>query len=289
MNEQKHDMTGAWALNALDADERARIEDYLAQDPEAAAEARSFEETAGELARGLEPAPPRPELKDSVMARIARTRQLPPHAEQDADEIATPSAPAENTHRGETQTSDAPAADSRDAQVVPLDRYRSAVRRTRWLAVAATALLVTSVAGVGLWSTERAVQQDAQETIEAMQSAQEDAAQEQQMVSTIMASDDATQLTVQPESGGALHLMYSRDQDAMIIQATDLADLPSGSTYQLWLIDEEGPHDAGLISASDQTVRVKKEMPEGAQLGLTVEPAGGSEQPTPPVIATGEL
>lgn len=278
-------MTGAWALNALDADERARVEEYLTRDPEAAAEARSFEETAGELARGLEPAPPPPELKDSVMARIAQSRQLPPLDAQDADENATPSAPAENTHRAGTQAADAPAAGSRDAEVVPLDRYRSVVRRTRWLAVAATALLVTSVAGVGLWSTERAAQQDAQATIEALQSAQEDAEQEQQMVSTIMASDDAAQLTVPAESGGALHLMYSRDQEAMIVQATDLADLSSGSTYQLWLIDEEGPHDAGLITTSDQTVTMKAEMPPGAQLGLTVEPAGGSEQPTLPVIA----
>lgn len=281
-------MTGAWALNALDADERARVEEQLAQDPEVAAEARSFEETAGELARGLEPVPPRPELKDSVMARIARTRQLPPPDAQDADETATASAPAENTHRAETGASDA-SAGSPDAEVVPLDRYRSAVRRTRWFAVAATALLVTSVAGVGLWSTERAAQQESEATIEALRSAQEDAEQEQQMVSTIMASDDATQLTVPAESGGALHLMYSRDQEAMIVQAADLAELPSESTYQLWLIDEDGAHGAGLITSPDQTVVMHDDMPPGAQLGLTVEPAGGSEQPTTDPIAAGAL
>src|SRR5699024_11068611 len=75
VNEQDRDLTGAWALNALDAEERARIEELFAQDPEAAGEARSFEETAAELAAGLEPEAPRPELKSSLMARIARTPQ----------------------------------------------------------------------------------------------------------------------------------------------------------------------------------------------------------------------
>lgn len=53
-------MTGAWALNALDAEERALLEEFLAKDPEAAAEARSFEETAGELAGSLEREAPDP-------------------------------------------------------------------------------------------------------------------------------------------------------------------------------------------------------------------------------------
>lgn len=279
MNERQYDMTGAWALNALDAQERARVEEYLDQDPAAADEARSFEETAGELARGLEPTAPRPELKDSVMARIAQTRQLPPQPAQNEEESAPRSATPGATHRAEGQAAD----------VVPLDRYRLSMRRNRWLAVAAAALLVTSLTGIGLWSTERAAQQDAQATIEAMESAQADAEHEQQMVSTIMASDDSAQLTVPAESGGALHLLYSRDQEAMVVHASDLPQLPGGSTYQLWLIDEAGPHDAGLLTSSDQTVMMTGEMPADAQLGLTVEPAGGSKEPTRPVIAAGVL
>ena len=50
MNEHMHGMTGAWALNALDGEEREQMLRYLEEDPEAAAEALSFEETAGELA-----------------------------------------------------------------------------------------------------------------------------------------------------------------------------------------------------------------------------------------------
>ncbi|MGP4917724.1 anti-sigma factor domain-containing protein [Brachybacterium tyrofermentans] len=307
MNEQKRDMTGAWALNALDADERARIEDFLAQDPDAAAEARSFEETAGELARGLEPEAPRPELKSSLMARIAQTPQLST-VDQDSSEEDR-SAPRAATHRradvppadAETETaatsrnttgpeSDAgsDAADAgHDATVIPLDRYRSSVRRSRWLAVAAAALMVTTVAGVGLWSSERAAEDDARSTIEALESEQAASDEEREMISALMSADDTSQITVTPESGGDLHVMYSRDQKAMIVQAAGLPELPSDSTYQLWIVDDTAT-SAGLISKPDQTVMAREEMSPTAQIGLSIEPAGGSEEPTD-VIAIKEL
>lgn len=302
MNEQQHNMTGAWALNALDADERARVEEYLAQDPAAADEARSFTETAGELAQGLDPVAPRPELKSSVMARIAQTRQLAPNPPQDEesstiaghDEAAIPRSSADNTHRAEVSDT-APSTKKSggtektgSGDVVPMDRYRSSVRRMRWLAAAAAVLMVTTISGLGLWGTERAAQEEAQATIEAMKTEQAGAAQEQSMVSTIMASDDAAHLTIPSEEGGSLHLMYSREQQSMIIQSADLPPLPSGSVYQLWLIDD-APKNAGLLTGPDQSVMVHREVPPAAQLGLTVEPTGGSEQPTSDVIAQGAL
>nr|WP_281065064.1 anti-sigma factor [Brachybacterium sacelli] len=282
-------MTGAWALNALDESERARVEGYLDQDPAAADEARSFEETAGELARGLEPVTPRPELKDSLMARIAQTRQLPPEPAQDSQDTPHDAPRPVHTHRAAESPADPSSEGVRDGDVVSLDRYRSSARRTRWLAVAAAALMVTTVTGVGLWSTERAAQEDSQATIEAMESAQAEAEQEQQMVSTIMAADDAAHMTVPAETGGALNLMYSRAEQAMLVQPADLPDLPSDSTYQLWLIDDEGARSAGLVTGSDQAVMVSDEIPADGQLGLTVEPSGGSEQPTLPVVAAGDL
>ncbi|MFC7375832.1 MULTISPECIES: anti-sigma factor domain-containing protein [unclassified Brachybacterium] len=263
MSEPQHSATGAWALNALDAGERARFEEYLAEDPDAAAEAGSFEETAGELARGLDPIAPRPELKDAVMGRIARTRQLPPPA-------------------GTRPAGDATDPDSHDPAVVPADRYRSSVRRTRWLAVAAALLLVTSVAGFGLWGSERAAEQEARATIEAME-------EEHEMMSTIMAADDASHVTLPADPGGSLSLMYSRQQGAMLIEASDLPRPPEGSAYQVWLVDPAGYHSAGMITEPDDTVMMHGEVPSSAELGLTLEPMTGSDQPTSDPMMLGEL
>lgn len=304
MNEQKHDLTGAWALNALDGDERAQFEAYLAQDPDAASEAHSLEETAGELARGLEPETPRPELKSSLMARISQTPQLSMVDEDSVNEDSVDGDSEEEqpathiaTHRrdgltpGDAETesdTEADAADQdHDAAVIPMDRYRSSVRRTRWLAVAAAALMVTTVAGVGLWSSERAAQDDARATIAALESEQAGSDEEREMISALVTADDTSQLTVPSANGGNLHVMYSRDQQAMIVQAAGLPELPSDSTYQLWIVDDTAT-SAGLISEPDQTVMAREEMSPTAQIGLSIEPAGGSEEPTE-VIAIKEL
>ena len=175
--------------------------------------------------------------------------------------------------------------------MIPLDRYRSSVRRSRWLAVAAAALMVTSVAGVGLWSAERAAQDEDRATIEALQSQQAASDEERQMISALLTAEDTSQLTVPSETGGTLHVMYSRDQQSMIVQGADLPELPSDSTYQLWIIGDGGDsfEDAGLITEPGQTVMAHEELPPESLIGLTVEPAGGSEQPTTDPIASSEL
>ena len=312
MNEQKHTMTGAWALNALDADERERMRRYLAEDPEAAAEARAFEETAGELAASLPPLAPRPQLRSAVMARIATTRQLsplpedeqveqdPPQAIDAADvagpttstepappsapsEPSTPPAPGAPAAEGSTTSTDAPEP------VVSLDRYRASVRRSRWTAVAAAALLLTTVVGVGLWNGERAAQQEAKATIEALESQQSAAQQEREMLSTLLAADDASQLSVPVGDGGSLELMYSRDQQAMIVQPDGLEALPPDRTYQVWMIEGDEITSAGLLEDPSAAMMHPGAIPEGVVVGLTVEPAGGSDQPTMAPMAQGEL
>lgn len=276
MNEHKHGMTGAWALNALDSEEREQMLRYLEEDPEAAAEALSFEETAGELASSLPPLAPRPELKAAVMARIATTRQLSPLPETDE--------PADGT-----DVADAGPAPAAPAEVVPLERYRASVRRSRWAAVAATLLLVTTIVGVGLWNGERAAQQEVRASLEAMASQQASNEEERAVISMIMGSEDLSHLTVPSRDGGSLQLMYSREQQAMIVQAAGLPALAEDETYQLWMIDGDDIGSAGLLEGPDAARTHQGPIPEDVTLGLTIEPAGGSLQPSMDPLAAGVL
>lgn len=255
---------GAWALNALEGEERDRIERHLRRDPDADREARDVAETAADLARSLPPITPRPELKSRVMDRISRTEQLPAPAGPEAS--AQPAA----------------AEDRTEESSVPLSRYRSSVRRTRWFALAAALLLITSGGGLALWGSERASQRQAQATIEAME-------QEREMMSTIMAADDAAHVVLPARTGGSLSLMYSRQQRSMLIEAEGLPAPPDGSAYQVWLVDPAGYHSAGMIASPDETVMMSGEVPASAELGLTVEPMAGSDQPTSDPMMLGEL
>jgi anti-sigma-K factor RskA len=324
MNEQKHTMTGAWALNALDAEERARMERYLAENPEAAAEARSFEETAAELASDAPPLAPRPDLKASVMARIGTTRQLSPlpqHEEGDGPETApaaehspetsstAPTEPTEPTAQEspEEMTGEIPEeapptrsragarrSDSGARRGHPHARRRGGgARSSGWFALAATLLMVTTLGGIGLWSAERSAHQDAREALEALESQQATAAEERAMITDIMAAEDSSQLSLPVHGGGSLQVMYSREQQAMIVQGTGLPELTGEEGYQLWMVQESDGTtsftSAGMLGVSGEAVMSTGEIGEGTSIGLTVEPAGGSPQPTTDPIAAGAL
>ncbi|MFD8809680.1 zf-HC2 domain-containing protein, partial [Streptomyces sp. NPDC059597] len=72
-----HSFTGAYALHALDEDERAGVERHLAQCVSCALEVAEFEATAARLGLAAT-VPVRPELRAEVLRRIASVRQMPP-------------------------------------------------------------------------------------------------------------------------------------------------------------------------------------------------------------------
>lgn len=71
------DLLAAHALDAVDDVERARVERLLRSDPDAAAEAASFAETATRLAVAAS-VPPPAALRARVLEEVSRTRQAAP-------------------------------------------------------------------------------------------------------------------------------------------------------------------------------------------------------------------
>lgn len=72
-----HALTGAYALDALDADERAAFEAHLATCPECCREIASLQATVTRLGASAE-VPPPPDLKAMVLAQASVTAQVPP-------------------------------------------------------------------------------------------------------------------------------------------------------------------------------------------------------------------
>jgi anti-sigma-K factor RskA len=62
---------------------------------------------------------------------------------------------------------------------------------------------------------------------------------------------------------------------------------PSGKVYELWLRDETGHlAPAGLMpEGTDHTVVLEGDATDATGVGITVEPAGGSDVPTTSPIA----
>ena len=72
-----HELSGAYALDALDDAERERFERHLRRCPACADDVRQMTSTATAMAMAMAAEPP-PGLKERVLAAAAATPQLPP-------------------------------------------------------------------------------------------------------------------------------------------------------------------------------------------------------------------
>ena len=138
----------------------------------------------------------------------------------------------------------------------------------RWLSVAAAALLVVA-GGLGVVAYNNAEKVD-QLTASAASVAQ------------VLNAADAESVKGAIAGGGTGSVVVSRERGEAVVVATDLASAPAGLAYQLWAINDDGATSRGLLdTGGDNATGQVIEWPSDAStLGMTVEPAGGSEQPT---------
>ncbi|MEO3860350.1 anti-sigma factor [Acrocarpospora sp. B8E8] len=159
------------------------------------------------------------------------------------------------------------------ANVVPLaPRWRSR------LAVGLAAASVAAAVTVGVVAVNTVQQRD--RTLEETQ---------QLLAATqnLLAAPDAVVRRVPMTGGGGATIVLSPHQGKLMF-ASDMPGLPSGQTYQMWLIGPTGIHSAGLVDGGGGVRTATLAVPgEAERFGVTVEPAGGSRQPTTtPILLT---
>ncbi len=247
-------LTGAYALDAATPEERAAVEAEADRSQAVRTELTELADTAVLLGLAVEPVTPSPQLKANLMSMLDATPQLA------AAETAPQLAAAETTPQ--------------------FDRPAAAKARARWF-TRPVALLTTAAAAAALIIGGVVVTNQLGE--QAYQQAQED------KLAQITAADDARRLTAEVAGGGLATLVWSNELGSAALMVDGIASLPESKTYQLWYIDEDGARPAGTfdVGASGSTWRVLDgAMTEGDTIGLTVEPAGGSNTPTTrPVVA----
>ncbi|HET8779526.1 MAG TPA: anti-sigma factor, partial [Agromyces sp.] len=169
----------------------------------------------------------------------------------------------------------AAASDARDgaaAPDAPVQRGRAdAEARRRWfqrpgalvaVAAAAVVLLVGAVVGIG-WPGPNGWGAQLQMT-------------------AIAEAPDAQTTTLEAEGGGEITLVSSASKGRSVVVADGLPVLGDDQTYELWYIDDSGAESAGTFDATGgETWRILEgSFTPGVAVGVTVEPAGGSPQPT---------
>ncbi len=166
------------------------------------------------------------------------------------------------------------AAAARTPQLPPLaDRRSRAGTRSAWpVRIAAGVAAVSVAAAIVLGVT----QISARRQLDRVQA-------QNHALSAVLAAPDVRVRTAPTAAGGTGTVVVSPSRREMIFTTAGLAPLPTAKVYQLWLIGKSLIRSAGLLPApqAGRTAPVlSSALRPGDKVGLTVEPAGGTAQPT---------
>ncbi|HLI73696.1 MAG TPA: anti-sigma factor [Acidimicrobiales bacterium] len=249
------ELLGAYALDALDADEARLVAEHVARCPRCAAEVADHHEVVGMIANVGADAPP--ELWDRIAARIA--------------------AP------GPVERVPAPLGAVSRAGIRPLSSARSTgVGRFGWSAIgvaAAAAAAVIAVLAVQVarldnrvGQVDRAIAQ--QGTAQAVLRAETD--------------PHATRVSLAPAGSGPVAQLVILPTGTGYVVNQRLPALAAGRTYQLWGFVHGQPVSLGLLTRHPtyETFTVDPSAPV-ASFAVTDESAGGSPRPTATPLAVG--
>lgn len=216
----------AYALDAVDDDERADIERRVQAAPEEVSSAFAVEVR---------------QVREAMAAVSATTAAEPP-AQLRERLMATVSA----------------------EQMGQVRQLRPSRRRWSTAVAAAAAAVVIGVAtfGVGWWLRPVPTETTAEQ---------------------IFAAPDVRTVSGQIPTGGTATVVFSRERNAGVLVMNNVEPPTTGTVYQMWLIDTEGAHSAGVMDAgaiAPSTTAVLPDLGSSTTLAFTVEPGSGSDRPT---------
>jgi anti-sigma-K factor RskA len=251
VTESLHALSGAYAIDALDDDEREIFEEHLPGCLDCQREVASLREASALMADESALTPP-PALRNAVLAGIKTIRPLPP--------VTT-------TQQGAEREETAPAM----AKVLPM-RPR---RRVLGLVAAAAAIVAIGAGAVYQpW-------QDNNNPPSASLSP----------VDQVLNAADAQKVSLSFKDGASATVYRSKSEGRAVLLTSGMAAPPSGKAFELWLRNKAGVmKPAGMMyTAGDHKLLLKGNAAKATGVGITVEPKSGSDSPSSEPIALFEL
>jgi anti-sigma-K factor RskA len=99
----------------------------------------------------------------------------------------------------------------------------------------------------------------------------------------VFAASDVRTVSGEIPTGGTATVVFSREKNAGVLVMNNVAPPEAGTVYQMWLINDAGPHSVGTMdpqAVAPSTTAVLPDLDGSTTLAFTVEPPGGSPQPT---------
>lgn len=265
MNEQMEELLTFYALDAVTDAERQQVEAYVSANPEARLRLDEMLSTASALAYASEPLEPPAALKRTLMDRV----------NADAEKRFASPAPIRTSVWSRFIESILPRTGSLFPQ-----------------AVAAFSLFIAL--GIGAWGLSL---RNELKSLQAQMAQLQEQVGQQREVLTLLALPTAQTYVVagtahQPGSHGKL--IADSETGSAVLVVAGLQQLEAGKTYEFWLIEGETPVAAGIFEVNEQgraVLKISHAVMPGSYdaIGVSVEPEGGSEQPTGAIVMLSEL
>lgn len=273
--ESAHALTGAFVLDALDADEHEAFQAHLTVCEDCRDEVASLRLAADRLP-GLSATAPPADLRDRVLGAIATVRPLPPLPQP---ESVTPARGIQQTPASQAPSAPEPSREPVNDELATR-RARRALRRggeARWRLVAAAAVVV-AVGGVWWGAAGPSLQPTPRETVAVEQ-------QDADLVALLQAPDLVVASGLE-DTGVEGTVFRSESEGRAAMVARDLPDLPADAVFQAWNLVDATPTSAGTFTATDgaATVLLSGDVTAAQVMAVTIEPVGGSDTPTSDIL-----
>jgi anti-sigma-K factor RskA len=250
-----HLLSGAYALDAVTPEEAELVESAMEQSEELRSEVVGLTDTAVALGLGLQPVAPRPQLRASILDAIEHLPQEAPARPATADEFPATAAAA-------------PAQVPDDVPAMPTGMHVPARRRRRRRPMA---LLAVAAAAVLLFGGGFLVQRTLLEP--------------QSEYSAISTASDVQKSSASIQGGGTATVLWSRSEHRTAVVLNGV-EAPRGKVLQLWSMRGGTITSAGLYEDGERYALISGTPSSGELLAVSVEPDGGSTQPTTkPIVA----
>ncbi|NTU62543.1 MAG: hypothetical protein HGB05_03885 [Chloroflexi bacterium] len=262
MDERLEQLFAFYALGVLTDEERAQVDAYVATEPGARARLDETLRAATVLPYAPAPIQPHVAVKQSLMKRVqadARIRLAPPQ-QSFADKLS---------------------------QLLIRPSFKIA------LPVLAAACLVIAVL-FGVWGIT--LNNEVTRLRTAAAALQRDLVASRETLAQVIAPNvraiAITGTPVQPEAHGKL--IADPGGNSALLVTSDLKPLPPEQVYQFWLIRGDVPVSGGLFTVDTGGRGILRvESDEAVEsfdaIGVSIEPVGGSPQPTGPIVMLGKL
>ncbi|MEU6574548.1 anti-sigma factor [Streptomyces sp. NPDC046805] len=245
--EDLHSLAAPYALDALDPGERARFDKHLGRCERCAAEVRGLSEDAVRLAWSTA-APAPAALRDRVLAAVRTTAQEPAAGRERAPQLPP--------HVWGIQP--------------PPDRIRAPRMRSLFVPFATTTAAAALVVA-GLFAVQAHRSQD---ELNAEQARSRD-------IAHVLAAPDARAISGKGSRGGSIAVVASAAEGQAVVTLSGYGAPPGGHVRQLWLMRPHvRPRSLGLFEGGDTPLVATGLGKSATSLAVTVEPDGGSPQPT---------